>query len=85
MNYSSFKPSQLENSNGGKIVEIESLDHILLLNIFKYLLHVTVWSSDSISMILPPFESSNRDGSNEVWIMLIERLDGKLPLNYYFA
>ena len=66
MIYSSFEPSQREDSNGGKIMSIGSLDRYLSLNDFKCLLYIILRPSDPIDMILPPFESSRRDGSNEL-------------------
>ena len=65
MKHIPFELSHRDESNGGKIIEIQSLDADLLQRIFKYSLWVNFINIDATDMKYLPFKSFHCDESTD--------------------
>ena len=66
MKYISFESSQRDESNGIKIIVIWSLDTEIVSKMSKSLSNNRMVNNDAIDIILPPFDSSWLELSNEL-------------------
>jgi len=78
MKFSSLESPNRDESNGGKIISLGSIDVKLILKFSKFLNRRISLSTDPRVLILPPFNSPRLDDSNELNFIFLGSMDAEL-------
>ena len=70
-----FDSSRYGDSDGGKIIQIQSLERALISIIVKHLYYRCSFNINARKLILPPLDSSHQDDLNGGKIIQIQSLE----------
>jgi hypothetical protein len=85
MKHISFESSKWDESNGIKIIKIQSLDAKIDQGIFKFSIKSNSVNIDGTDIKHIPFESSHWEDSNDTKFIKIQSLDAEIiiKMNYH--
>ena len=83
-NYSSLDSPRWGASNGGKFTSLASIDRLLMRIFKKHSPWVIERSIGAKDLILLPFDASRWEDSNELWLVIVRSLNGRIFVFSHF-